>query len=211
MTEIIFERKAADDEIVEIARKILESGGIAILPTDTIPGIGCRADDHDAVVRLFELKNRPHNLPLPVIIADAEDVRRYARELPPQYHALAKKYWPGALTIVLKSNGRIDKLVGGGKDTIGFRVPDYPLIRQIVRKIKGPLALTSANPHTLIPSAMHERLLAWWNHEVELIVLGRSTVTRPASAVVDLVSDPPCILREGIISTEELDALISRQ
>lgn len=204
MTKIIFERKAPDDKIVEEARATLEAGGIVILPTDTIPGIGCRADDHEAVVRLFDLKARPHNLPLPVILADTEHVRRYARNLPTEYHPLAKKYWPGPLTMVLKSNGRIDRLVGGGEDTIGFRVPDYPLVRQIVSRIRGPLALTSANPHTLPPSAMHEKLLAWWNHEVELIVLGRSTVTHAASAVVDLVTDPPCVLREGIIDAEEL-------
>ncbi len=208
MTRIIFERKVAEDEIVREASSALESSGIIVIPTDTIPGIGCRADDRDAVRKLFKLKNRPETLPIPVIIADTDDIRRYVRHMPKQFNELARRYWPGALTIILQSNGRIDRIVGGGRDTIGFRVPDYSLVRNIARSIEGPLALTSANPHETAPSAMHEKLLAWWNHEADLIVLGLSTVTRSASAVVDLCTEPPCVLREGLIDTEELRVLI---
>jgi len=204
MTAIVFERKIAEDVIIEAARKALQSCGIIVVPTDTIPGIGCRADDSAAVRRLFELKERPENLPIPVILGDTEEIRHYVSEVPPLFFELAERYWPGPLTIVLRSSGRIDSLVGGGRDTIGFRVPDSSLVRGIARAIDGPLALTSANPHAFEPSAMHEKLLAWWNHEVELIVLGRSTVSGPASAVVDLCSDPPCVLREGLIDPEEL-------
>jgi len=209
MTEILFERSSADEYICNRAYEILNSGGMIVVPTDTIPGMGCRADNHEAVVRLFKLKERPENLPVPVVLADTADVRDYAIHIPPVFDKLAERYWPGQLTIVLESNGKIDPLVGGGLNTIGFRVPDYPLIADIVRAVKAPLALTSANPHDLQPSAMHERLLAWWKNQVELIVLGRSTAPRSASAVVDLVSVPHRILREGIIDTEELSRMIA--
>jgi tRNA threonylcarbamoyl adenosine modification protein (Sua5/YciO/YrdC/YwlC family) len=204
MTEIIFERKVAEEIIIEKACSVLEHGGIIVLPTDTIPGIGCRADDHDAVERLFELKQRPLTLPVPVILADTEATRLYTKNVPPSFDNLAKKYWPGALTIILQSNGTIDSLVGGGSNTIGFRIPDSLLVRSIVRCLKSPLALTSANPHNVRPSAMHDRLLAWWKNEVDLIILGRMTVPRPASAVINLTVDPPQILREGTIDSNEI-------
>jgi len=208
MTQIIFERKIAEEILIDQACSILETGGIIVVPTDTIPGIGCRADAQDAVEKLFSLKKRPHNLPVPVIIADTGSIKLYTRNLPPQFDKLAAKFWPGALTIVLHSNGTIDSLVGGGSNTLGFRIPDCRLVRNIVRKLGSPLALTSANPHNVGPSALHDRLLAWWKYEVDLIILGRSTAPRPASAVVDLTCIPPVILREGLIDSEEILSLI---
>jgi L-threonylcarbamoyladenylate synthase len=208
MSEILFERKVADDVIIEKAREVLAVGGIIVIPTDTIPGIGCLANNHDAVRKLFVLKDRPENLPIPVIIADTTDIQKYAKVVPKTFYKLSDRYWPGPLTIILESNKKIDKLVGGGLSTIGFRVPDNPLLRSIVREVGAPLALTSANPHNLAPSGEHQKLLTWWKNEVELIVLGKSTVSGVASAVVDLTATPPGILREGIINTEELEALL---
>ncbi len=209
MTEIIFERKIADEIIIDKAVEVLKNGGIIVVPTDTIPGIGCRADDIDSIKRLFKLKDRPEDLPIPVILADTPDIKKYAAKIPRLFHKLAERYWPGALTVVLESNGAIDPIVGGGKNTLGFRIPDLSLLRGIVRAINVPLALTSANPHSVGTSAMHERLLNWWKNKADLIILGRSTAPRPASAVVDLVSKPPCLLREGLIDSEELNNLLS--
>jgi len=208
MTEIIFERKIAEEVLVEKVATILRNGGIAVLPTDTIPGIGCRADDHDAVGRLFKLKERPENLPIPVILASKKDIENYVVKVPEAYYRLSERYWPGALTICLRSNGMIDRMVGGGLDTLGFRIPDYPFVRKIVSELGVPLALTSANPHNVQPSALHQRLLAWWKNEVEIIILGRSTAPRPASTVVDLTCDPHVILREGLLDIEELSSLM---
>jgi L-threonylcarbamoyladenylate synthase len=208
MTEILFERKLAEEQIIDIGWEILKNGGIIVIPTDTIPGIGCAADNREAVKKIFDLKERPENLALPVIIADSKDVEKYVVTIPYTFYKLTDRFWPGPLTVILQSNGIIDKLVGGGKDTLGFRIPDSPLIRGLIRKLGKPLALTSANPHNLAPSAVHQKLLSWWRNEVDLVVLGRSTAPRVPSAVIDLVSVPPKILREGIIPTMELEALL---
>ncbi|MFH1676492.1 MAG: L-threonylcarbamoyladenylate synthase [bacterium] len=209
MTEVIFERKVADEILVEKASLLLNDGGIIVIPTDTIPGIGCKADNIDSVRKLFELKERPLNLAIPVVISDAAIAEDYTLDLPKIYYKLADRFWPGALTLVVKSNGKIDKLVGGGSDTLGLRVPDYPLLRDIIRSCESPLALTSANPHHLAPSGLHPRLLTWWNHKTDLIVLGKSTVTYPPSTVIDLTTDPPEILREGTITSEDLEFFLS--
>lgn len=211
MTRILFERKTPDDILIEEARRTLEAGGIIVLPTDTIPGIGCRVNDIDAVRKVFELKERPQNLPIPVILSETEQIEGYCDDPPSLFYVLADRYWPGALTIVIPTNGRIDRQVGGGLDTLGFRVPDNSLVRGIVKTIGCPLALTSANPHHVTPSALHPELLSWWNHKIDLIILGRSTAPRPASAVVDLCSDSPRILREGILDSEELREILSQR
>jgi L-threonylcarbamoyladenylate synthase len=130
-------------------------------------------------------------------------VKLYTRKTSPIFDKLAARYWPGALTIVLESNGTIDSLVGGGSATLGFRVPDHRLVRSIVRALKFPLALTSANPHNVRPSALHDRILTWWKNEVDLIILGRSTAPLPPSAVIDLTGATPKVLRDGIIVDDE--------
>jgi L-threonylcarbamoyladenylate synthase len=209
MTKILFERKTDDDQLIDEAKAVLNAGGIAVIPSDTIPGIGCRVDKHNALVKLFELKERPESLPVPVIVAEPDDVKKYARHIPPVFYKLTETFWPGALTLIVKSNGKIEKLVGGGLDTLGFRVPAYNLLRGLVRAIRCPLALTSANPHGLSPSADHPDLLKWWNHKVDLLILGRSTVPRSPSAVVDLTTEPCTILREGPIEMELLKDLLN--
>ncbi len=211
MSTILFERKLADDILIEEVREVLNAGGIAVLPSDTIPGIGCRADSHDTILELFKLKGRPLTLPIPVILADSEQIKRYAVDLPQLFHDLTAQFWPGALTTVVRSNGKIPKVVGGGRDTIGFRVPAYDLLRGIVRAIGCPLVLTSANPHKVPPSALHPNLLSWWNHKVNLIILGRSTVPHRPSTVVDLSTEPPSIVRDGPTDMELLNSIIEKQ
>ena len=209
MAKIIFQEEIEAEQIVREAGEVLRSGGVAILPTDTVPGIGCCATNHQAVARLFRLKDRPLTLPVPVVIADADDISQYTKKLPPVFQRLAGRYWPGAMTIVVKSNGKIDKAVGGGKDNLGFRVPDYPLLRDLVRAIECPLALTSANPHDQEPSALYTTIIAWWNDLVDLIVLGPSKPAPPApSAVVDITVKPPIVLREGEVDLDELTEIL---
>ncbi len=209
MTQILFERKTSDDILIDAAKDALNDGGIIVIPSDTIPGIGCRADNLEAIERLFELKDRPENLPLPVILADSEDIEKFSEHLPPLFYKLTEQFWPGALTSIVKSNGRINKLVGGGLDTLGFRVPNHNLLRGVVRAIECPLALTSANPHGVSPSGEHPNLLKWWNHKIDLLILGKSTVPRAPSCVVDLTADPCSILREGPIDMDLLASLLN--
>jgi L-threonylcarbamoyladenylate synthase len=208
MTRTLFQRKVPEHVIVEEACEVLSSGGIAVLPTDTVPGIGCRADDIRAVRRLFRLKGRPADLPVPIILADTPEIRRYSPRLPAVFKRLAQHFWPGPMTIVVKSNGKLDPILGGGGETLGFRVPDFPLLVELVQTMECPIALTSANPHGTEPSGYHTRLLAWWNHKVDLIVLGRSTAPKPPSAVVDISSRPYRILRDGPLDREDITSVL---
>ena len=208
MTSILLQNDVTQEALISESRTVLKEGGIVVLPTDTVPGIGCLANNPAAIARLFELKERPANLPIPVILADALDIRHYALDLPVTFLKLADRFWPGPLTIVVGSNGKIDPAVGGGLATLGFRVPDATLLRKIVRAAGFPMALTSANPHNAQPSTSHETLLTWWDNKVDLIILGESKAAGPPSAVIDVSDDPPRILREGFLRKNDLMAVL---
>lgn len=208
-TIVLFERKLADEVLIDEACAILNDGGVIVVPTDTIPGIGCRADNIEGIGRLFELKNRPVNLPVPIILGETDQINALVVDIPPVFYKLADRYWPGPLTMVLKSSGVLDSRIGGGGDTLGFRIPDHDIVRGIVNKTGCPLALTSANPHNTQPAGLHSQLLHWWNHRVEMIILGRSTVPRSVSSVINLTVDPPGLLRESMILASELSEIIN--
>ena len=207
-TRIFFERKSTEDFLIEETAKVLNNGGVVVVPTDTVPGIGCRVDNLDALNRIFELKNRPSDLAVPVILSEPEQVEEYCHNVSPLFYKLAERFWPGALTIILRSNGKIDRRIGGGGDTIGFRIPDFELLPSLVKSISCPLALTSANPHGESPDGLHSAILNWWNHKVDLIILGKSTAPRPPSTVIDLTSDPACLLREATIKKDIIEPIL---
>ncbi|MBF8249751.1 MAG: threonylcarbamoyl-AMP synthase, partial [Candidatus Levybacteria bacterium] len=131
---------------VKKAIEVLRAGGMVIFPTDTAIGIGCRIDDEKAIERLFKIRRRSRTKAVPVLFSSLEMVRRYVKEIPLDVEKLMKKYWPGALTIVLHSNGvRVPLLVRGGGETLGVRVPDSEIIRTIIAEVGVPILGPSAN------------------------------------------------------------------
>jgi L-threonylcarbamoyladenylate synthase len=211
MTSILLQSNVTPDKLVAEARTVLQAGGIVVLPTDTVPGIGCLANNKAGIKKLFELKNRPADLAIPVILADAADIRHYSLDLSTAFIKLAESFWPGPLTLVVASNGKIDPAVGGGLATLGFRVPNFPLLRSIVKASGFPMALTSANPHNLPPSTSHDTLLTWWDGKVDLIILGDPRVSGPPSTVVDVTDDPPIVLREGSLRKAQILKALSEK
>ena len=135
---------AADPYALQEAVHILREGGLVCFPTDTVYGIGAAAGDDVAVRRLFAVKGRPPDKPLPLLLAEAGDATRVA-ELTPLGKTLALRFWPGALTIVMRKSPSYRSLALSGGDTVALRVPDHDLVRRIVRDLGGPVTGTSAN------------------------------------------------------------------
>src|SRR3990172_8598278 len=137
-----------EDQIKE-AVKILKKGGIVIFPTDTVYGICCRFDDKDAISRLYKIKKTPVTQPFPILVSDLSKVEKLA-VINKTGEELIKKYWPGALTIILKSKKGIEK--------IGFRMPDSPLIKSLIDGVGMPITGTSANFHGSCAPKSYEEL-----------------------------------------------------
>lgn len=145
------ENEATDDEIAHAAQ-VLAQGGLAAFPTETVYGLGADAESALAVGRIYAAKGRPSNHPVIVHVAPGADLSYWARDLPPQAHALMQAFWPGPLTLIVKRASHIDSTVSGGQDSVGLRCPSHPVAQRLLRAFAalkpnghGGVAAPSAN------------------------------------------------------------------
>ncbi len=199
----------SDDASGDEAVRVLRDGGLVCYPTDTVYGIGAAAGDDAAVRRLFAVKGRSPDKPLPLLLADFSDAARVA-EVTPLAKALAGRFWPGALTIVMRKAVSYRSLALAGGDTVALRVPDHGLMRRIVRALGEPITGTSANrTGTRAPISAAE--VAFQVGEmVELIIDGGQSRARLESTVIDITHDKPEIVRDGAISRGEVEEALGR-
>jgi L-threonylcarbamoyladenylate synthase len=185
------------------AVSILKKGGIVIFPTDTAFGIGCVIDNQKAVERLFEIRKRPPTQATPVLVESIEMAREYLMDIPQDVEEkLMKKYWPGALTIVLNcKKDMIPELVRGGTDTLGVRIPNHPTTLEIIRALGKPILGPSANFHGDPTPYTFESLDPELVKLVDFVVKGECTV-KEASTVIDCTVSPWNILRQGAIQLD---------
>lgn len=185
--------------LLDRAVEILNRGGIIVFPTDTVFGIGCRIDSEMAVKRVFEIKGRVREKAVPVLVNIIEMAREYAQVSDEIEEKLMKKYWPGALTIVmLVKNGKVSENVTGGRETVGLRMPDNELVLELIRRIGVPIIGTSANlsgersvydSRDLDPKVMEL---------VDLVIEGKCEL-KQGSTVIDVTKHPWEIMRQGAV------------
>ena len=194
---------------VEDAVRLLREGGLVCYPTDTVYGIGAAAGDDAAVRRLFSVKGRAPDKAMPLLLADAADAARVA-EVTPLARTLAARFWPGALTIVMRKASSYRSLALAGGDSVALRVPDRDIVRAIVRTLGEPLTGTSAN-RAGAPSPVSAAEVALQMGEmVQLVIDGGRSRSRAESTVVDITLDAPVVLREGVVSGEEIEGVLGR-
>ena len=191
------------DTRVNDAVKTLKSGGIIAIPTDTVYGIGADPFNPVAVQKLYTIKGRPEDKPIPLVLGSVEDVHKVSQNLSPFFYHLIGKYWPGALTIVVEAKSLLPQLTAGGT-TVGLRIPNQPLLLKILQAFGGPLAITSANlsgqPAGTSPHEFGDKLAA----KLDFIVDDGKTPGPIPSTVYDISISPPQIRREGVVSAETL-------
>jgi L-threonylcarbamoyladenylate synthase len=193
---------ATPDGIAEAAR-LLAAGALVAFPTDTVHGVGCRADDPEALDRLFALKGRPPDRRIAWLAADLAQAGRLGLTVDDRARSLASAFWPGALTMILPAVGRSD-----GATTIGIRAPDHPTTQALLAAT-GPLPVTSANPHGLPECYTADDVLVAFAGAADLaaVVAGESP-GGVASSVLDLSGAPPRLTREGAIGRDRLEAVV---
>lgn len=184
---------------VKKAVEILNKGGIVVFPTDTAFGVGCRVDNEKAVKWLFEIRNRPKNQAVPVLVNGVEMAERYVRGIDNDVRDLMKKYWPGGLTVVLEAQmEKVPGLVRGGGSTVGIRMPDHEVILDIIKKAGVPILGPSANFHGEPTPFEFEDLDKKFINLVDYVVPGSCKI-KTASTVIDCTVNPWKILREGAV------------
>jgi L-threonylcarbamoyladenylate synthase len=191
---------------VERAVVVLASGGVVGIPTDTIYGLGVNPRIDGATARLFAVKGRPETVALPVLIAEPGEATELAH-VPPAAHALAERFWPGSLTLVLSRLDGVHLDLGGDPATIGIRCPAHPVARRLLLA-SGPLAVSSANRHGEPPATTPEAVSARFADTVTTVIDGGVCDGSP-STVVSFVGPEPLILREGALGRSEIEQALA--
>jgi L-threonylcarbamoyladenylate synthase len=189
---------------VELGVSILKQGGLVAFPTDTVYGLGARANIPQAVERVYRVKERPPNMALPLLLADMSQISEVAEPVPPIAWLLASKFLPGALTIVLPKSRSVPDIITAGGVTVAIRIPAHPVPVALVRSLGMPIVGTSANLSGKPSALTADEVYSQFGDKVDLVIDGGKCPGGRESTIIDVTGEVPIILREGAISQEEL-------
>ena len=190
------------------AAHILRSGGLVAFPTETVYGLGADASSASAMAKLYAVKRRPADHPVIVHFASADAAFGWASEVPESARKLAKAFWPGPLTLVLKRSQKAQDFVTGGQDTVGLRLPSHPVARELLQLIGRGVAAPSANRFGRVSPTTAAHVRADLGADVDLVLEGGPTEVGIESTILDLSGAGPVLLRPGRISRQELEQIV---
>lgn len=190
------------------AAKILQQGGLVAFPTETVYGLGANALDAAAVERIFAAKGRPATNPVIVHVADVAAARQLTTGWPSLADRLAAAFWPGPLTLVLPKSDAIPNSVSAGGPTVGLRIPAHPVALALLKAAQVPVAAPSANRSMQISPTTAQHVLSGLRGRVDLILDAGPTTGGLESTVLDLTVTPPRLLRPGLVTLAQLEAVI---
>ncbi len=190
------------------AATLLKAGELVAFPTETVYGLGADASNPEAVRKVYAAKCRPADHPLIVHIADAVQLANWARDIPSAAHMLAKKFWPGPLTLVLKRNPQVPDAVTGGQDTVALRVPGHPVAQALLREFGGGLAAPSANRFGRVSATTAAHVREEFGNAVACVLDGGAADVGIESTIVDCSRDTPTLLRPGWITPQQIESAL---
>jgi L-threonylcarbamoyladenylate synthase len=200
------------------AAKSLHDGRLVAFPTETVYGLGADASNADAVARIYEVKGRPADHPLIVHIADMQDIAEWAEEIPDYAIALARNFWPGPMTLILKRSARAQDFITGGQETVGLRVPNHVIALALLEEFKAiggkGIAAPSANRFGQISptdaQAVRDELESYLQSEDFILDGGQSEIGLE-STIIDCTGPLPRVLRPGAITQEMIETSSGRE
>lgn len=205
MTELItLDPESPDPRAIARAADCLRGGGLVAFPTETVYGLGVNASSRDAVRRLFEAKARPFNDPLIVHVASVRDVVPLVSTVPAAAKALAARFWPGPLTLVLRRSAAIPDEVTAGLPTVGIRIPAHAVAGALIEAAGVPVAAPSANLFSRPSPTQAQHVLQDLAGRIDIVLDAGPTIVGVESTVLDLSGEIPTILRPGAITAEML-------
>lgn len=198
---------ASRDAIVRAAA-VIRAGGLVAFPTETVYGLGANALDAAAVGQIFQAKGRPATNPVIVHIAQRSDLDGLVADVPKIADRLSTRFWPGPLTLVLPRGTAVPDIVTAGGSTVAVRVPAHPVAQELLRACELPLAAPSANRSMCLSPTRAEHVLRGLDARIDLILDGGPCSGGLESTVLDVTTDPPTLLRPGLIGLGDLEAVV---
>jgi L-threonylcarbamoyladenylate synthase len=195
----------------EIKRKmekgisVLKQGGLVAFPTDTVYGLGAAMNIPRAVERIYEVKQRPRGMALPLLLAHTSQISEIAESVPQIAWLLVRHFLPGALTIVLNKSSSVPDIVTAGGKTVAVRIPDHEIPIALIKGVGVPIVGTSANLSGKPSPLTTDEVCSQLGAKVDLVIDGGRCPGGKESTVVDVTGEKPVILRQGAISKEELE------
>lgn len=208
-TEVLaIEPLTPDVQVLRQAAAVIQRGGLVAFPTETVYGLGANALDPLAVGRIYEAKGRPSVNPVIVHVAEVDEARRLARDWPEVADRLAEHFWPGPLTLVLLKRDHVPAVVTAGGETVAVRIPAHPVARGLIAAAGVPLAAPSANRSMRISPTHAQHVLRGLQGRIDLLLDGGPTTGGLESTVLDVSREPPRLLRPGLVTRDQLQAVI---
>ena len=193
-----------DENGIKKAAEILKNDGTVAIPTETVYGLAASAFSNDAIAKIFKAKGRPQDNPLIVHISNISEIDALVESFPDEAKELAKRFWPGPLTMVLKRSNKVAAAVSAGLDTVAIRMPENEVARQVIEKSGLPLAAPSANLSGSPSPTSADHVIADLDGRIDAIIISENSSVGVESTVVTLAVNPPILLRPGAVTPEQL-------
>ncbi len=190
---------------IEEGINILKEGGLVAYPTDTVYGLGACANLADAIERIYQVKQRPLNMPFPLLMADISQIDEFIKSISPVARLLINHFLPGALTLVLPASDNAPDIITGRGMSIAVRIPAHPVPLALIKGLGFPIIGTSANISGMPSPLTADDVRSQLGDEVDFIIDGGSCPGGKESTIVDVTSKEVIIIREGAISRQELE------
>ena len=201
--DTVFKSVTKDDienkKIIKEAAGVIKKGGILIFPTETVYGVGADAFNEEACRKIYEIKNRPADKPLIVLISDIKDVERVASDVPDSARKIMEKYWPGPLSIILKKNKALPDVITAGTDTVAVRLTSNEVLRKIISEAGCPIVAPSANISGKSFCVRAKDTLQDFEGLVDMIIDDDNSVSGIESTLIHICGGHYKLIREGAI------------
>lgn len=195
--------------MIEKAGELIKQGKIVIFPTETVYGIGTNGLDENAVKKLYEVKKRPLNKPISLLVSNMEMVNLIAKDITETEYKIMKSFFPGPLTIILKKKKNVPDIVTAGQDTVGVRMPRGDVARKLVELSGVPIAAPSANISGEPSGTNLQEIMKYFEGKVDYCIDGGNSELGLASTIVQVIDDKPMILRQGSITLEQINKILN--
>jgi L-threonylcarbamoyladenylate synthase len=186
-----------DISIISEAADIIRRGGVVVFPTRNLYGLGADACSLKAIERVFQIKKRPENKPISILIKSTKDLDRFVLEIPAVAVKLMESFWPGRITLVFNARPDVPDILAAGTGKIGIRLPEHPVAVALVNMLDNPITATSANISGMAGVYQIQDLPEEFIKKVSILLDAGPLKKGKGSTVVDVTTDPPTVLREG--------------
>lgn len=197
--------------MLEKAAELIKQGKIVIFPTETVYGIGTNGLDENAVRRLYEVKKRPLNKPISLLVSDMTMVDSIAKDITEIEYKIMEKFFPGPLTIILKKKDIIPGILTAGKDTIGIRMPSGEIARKLVETAGVPIAAPSANISGEPSGTNLRKIMRHFEGKVDYCIDGGESELGISSTIIQVIEGNVKILRQGSITLEQINKILKKE